>query len=114
MVKIRCGEDLGIDTDLIIGWVLVKDCCKDYQYSSLNNPIEKARLEVEDRLILYTSADNLVLTSSILGHEVFTRIHNFLVHLFECDFSEDGYIKVTTAYSQELPHESALDAVSGQ
>lgn len=102
MVKIRCGEDLGIDLDSVIGWVLVKDCCREYQYPSLNNPIEKGTLQVEDRLLLYTSGETLVLTATTLGHEVFTRVHNLLVYLSEIDLSEDSYINVTTNYSQSF------------
>ncbi|MEG4066244.1 hypothetical protein QUA42_02630 [Microcoleus sp. Pol11C2] len=105
MVKIRCGEDLGIDTEQVIGWVLVKDCCREYQYPSLNNPIEKATLQVEDRLLLYTSGETLVLTATTLGVEVFARVHNLLVNLFKIDLSQDSHIKVTTNYGQRLQQE---------
>jgi len=105
MVKIRCGEDLGIDLERVIGWVLVKDCCQGYQFPSLDNPIEKAMLQVEDRLLLYTSGETLVLTTTILGIDLFTRVHNLLVHLFEHDLSKDSYIKVATNYGQRLPQE---------
>jgi hypothetical protein len=103
MIKIRCGEDFGIDMERVIGWVLVKDCCREYQYPSLGNPVEKGTLQVEDRLLLYTSGETLVLTATNLGNEVFTRVHNLLAHLFEVDLSKDSYIKVTTNYSQSLP-----------
>jgi len=105
MVKIRCGEDLGIDLERVIGWVLVKNCCREYQFPSLDNPIEKATLQVEDRLLLYTSGETLVLTTTILGIDLFTRVHNLLVHLFEHDLSKDSYIKVATNYGQRLPQE---------
>jgi len=103
MVKIRCGEDLGIDLERVIGWVLVKDCCREYQFPSLDfpsldNPLEKARLQVEDRLLLYTSGETLVLTATTLGVDIFTRVHNLLVHFFEHDLSKDTYIKITTNY----------------
>jgi hypothetical protein len=102
MMKVRNGEDFGVDLERVIGWVLVKDCCREYQFPSLGTPIEKATLQVEDRLLLYTSGETLVLTATTLGIDVFTRVHNLLVHLFEHDLSTDSHIKVATNYSKRL------------
>ncbi len=110
MVKVRNGEDFGVDLERVIGWVLVKDCCREYQFPSLGTPIEKATLQVKDRLVLYTSGETLVLTATTLGIDVFTRVHNLLVHLFEHDLSTDSYIKVATNYSKRLQQ---VEIVSG-
>lgn len=76
----------------VIGWVLVKDCCAGYQ--SIGDKLEAVRSTLEDRLLLYTPGETLVLTRQTVGDPVFTRIHNLLVHLFEVDLSEDSYIKI--------------------
>jgi hypothetical protein len=109
-MKIRCGEDLGIDLERVIGWVLVKNCCREYQFPSLGNSIEKATLQVEDRLLLYTSGETLVLTATTLGVDLFIRVHNLLIHFFEHDLSKDNYIKVTPDYgSSEILVSSVLE-----
>lgn len=86
MVKVRIGEDFGFDMDQVVAWVLVKDrSCSDDQelISSLQNlefPIPA--FKVDERILLFTSGETLVLRKAAVGSLSFTKFHIFLLSLF--------------------------------
>jgi hypothetical protein len=93
MVKVRIGKDLGIDLEKVIGWTLVENSSSQHEDLTrvselLGYPIPT--LIVEERLLLFTSGEALVVTRVKVGSQAFTNLHNLLLSCFDIDLNVGG------------------------
>jgi hypothetical protein len=89
MVRVRWGDELGIDLDRVIAWTFIKED-NDQQYLTSSLQISGylvPALKVEERILLYTPRETLVVAKAAVGAEVFTNFHNCLLSLFEVDIN---------------------------
>jgi hypothetical protein len=85
MAKIRVGKEFGIDLEQVIAWTYIvgNTAEQDLTNSShiLGYPV--ATLIIEERILLYTSAEILVIPKAKVGLECFTKIYNCLLSMFD-------------------------------
>jgi hypothetical protein len=71
----------------VIGWTYIKGHSDQQDLTSslqvLGYPVQA--LKVEERIVLYTSADTLIVAKAAVSPQAFTKLHNLLLSLFEVD-----------------------------
>jgi hypothetical protein len=91
MTKVRIGKELGIDLDKVIGWTYIQGHSDQQDLTSslqvLGYPVPS--LKVEERIVLYTSADTLIVPKVAVNPQAFTKLHNLLLSLFEVDLDAE-------------------------
>jgi len=91
MVKVRISKELGIDLDKVIGWTYIQGHTDQQDLASslqvLGYPVQS--LKVEERIVLYTSADTLIVAKVAVSPQAFTSLHNLLLSLFEVNLDND-------------------------
>ena len=106
MVKVRIGKELGIDLEAIIGWTYIKGHTDQQDLASslqvLGYPVQT--LKVEERIVLYTSADTLIVPKAAVKPEAFIKLHNLLLSLFEVDLNTE---KSNENYLENSPLEGS-------
>lgn len=91
MVKVRNGEEFGIDIDKVIAWTFIKDCSDQQDLTSslqlLGYPVPALR--VEERILVYVPGEVFIMAKSVVGLRVFTNFHNLLLSLFDTDLEAE-------------------------